>query len=249
MNRKLILGSWGILGLIGLGSFGNCYHREIPVKELIPVVDNEINLERDAQMLNGKDYDVTAKDLARITRVMYFEGTGDRQINSVDDLKLSYTAIASVIRNREAFDRLNRTHKFTDDGLVGVVNRNIINKKGKKIYQFSCIPDNTEYFEDSNFENNALVTGSMGVQETETAYTTLIDVLTGEVEDPTNGALFYKTKEVSFRKKNPIQWHGQVAFYLGEDDCLIDHSVDRFSHKYYGIRDCSYVDYKNIPGD
>lgn len=250
MNRKLMFGSWGILGLLGLGSLGNLYDRKVSVvDEPTPVVQedsDEIDLERDSELLGRFCYDLTPKDLAYITRILYFEGTFDKEIRDTDDLRLSYIAIASVIKNRYWFDKLNNTQKFTNDSLVGVVDKHVTYRSGKRVYQFSCVQDNRKYFKNSSFVENGsvkLATEQMGVRETETAYTTLVDVLTGEAEDPTDGALYYKTKEISFRHP-PVRWHGKSAFSLGGKVCKFSFNKDNLSHKYYGIEGCDYVDYR-----
>jgi len=220
--------SWASLGLVGLLSAGNLLRVESPIRPPKPEepVDTS-TLAQDAANLNkAHAYDVSAQDLAYLTRVVYFEGVSDRRAQTSADLTKGYDAIASVLLNRYEFDARHGTNRFGgEDGLIGVA---------KKNYAFSCIKDRPEFFEQSSFKNAnsiALTRGNMNAERADAIYESLRGVLAHEKDDPTNGATYYKTGAVK------DQWEGTEAFRAGGHSCKRRFTKRINSHEFFKV-DC-----------
>ena len=153
------------------------------------------------------------EELVYLSRVVYFEGGFDKKAKNISDIDKGMEAIASVMYNRFKFDEMKTkkgeprtfTKKGSDD-VFDVAFRSGKNRFGGTTWQFSCIPDHSDYFYENEgqkgwdlYEGGKLnvAVGKMNKKRANLAYQALVDVLKGKVKDPTGGALFYQNYEAS----------------------------------------------------
>jgi hypothetical protein len=243
MNRKLAIASLGLLGLIGFGNVARCVDSEEPsqgcsIEEKVEEnIDRISSIEEDAERLNKVDsrYRLNGEELVFLTRMIYFEdGSFAKHLRegfSKDEVKRSNEAIASVLLNRYKLDSKNDSNKFHKKGSNGSL---ITYAKFENA--FSCLKDRKGYFDSQTFYdpngNLSLKHKGLDQEYLDVAYSALVSVLEG-ADDPTSGALFYKTK--SLGRSGKEVWHGTEAFWLNGSSCKRDWNVDITNHQYYGV--------------
>ena len=243
MNRKLSWSALGLLGLLGLSNVTKCVDVNENVssgclEEIVEIEKPQVtSIEADVERLNQIDsgYRLTEEELVFLSRILYFEeGTfieENKQGLTKDDIHEGYEAIASVLLNRYEFDTKNNSHKFHRKKSNGS-----LITYAKFPYAFSCIKDRKNFFNPETFKddqgNMVLKHGLMDSESIEGAYKALVNVLSGEAEDPTNGALFYKTKKIG---NEGVVWHGTEAFWLNRKPCKREWSNDITNHQYYHV--------------
>jgi len=246
MNRKLSWIALGLLGILGLGNVARCVDREetsegcsLEEKVVEPVVqEGVINIQADVERLNqiNSNYRLTSQEMVFLTRIIYFEDgsfvTNLREGFSENEIRKSNEAIASVLLNRYEFDTQNNSNKFhrkvSNGSLITYARFN---------NAFSCLKDKKKYFNSESFrdENGNLTLMHSGLDQEylKIAYTALVRVLSDEVEDPTNGALYYKT--IQLGRTREVVWHNTEAFWLNGNSCKMDWNVNITNHQYYGV--------------
>ena len=184
-------------------------------------------IEHLAFRLRDHGYEVDGKGIVTVLRVMYLEGAYDSQISSKEAQRESDLMIAASILNRYNFDKDHDTNKFGGkQGLVGVV---------QKPWQYSAFnPRHSDFSDESyNFENGDLRITTKRVQDKtriRELAAALIDIASGNIEDPTSGALYYKTDGVN------DWWDGSVAFWLDEKtECKREYVGKHGSHEVFGV--------------
>jgi len=217
--RAFRIGSLVFVGGVFAGNFlpRSCVEQDVEESSFL---DKEV-----AELNENFSYGVSGEDLVYLTRILYFEGAFDESATDIEEIQLGYIAIASVVKNRWEFDTMYESTKFAGDkGLRGVVE-----KEG----QFSCVKDNYPYFMKKSFYDSkgelSLSHGQMDSDRTELAYDTLVTVLAEEADDPTRGAVFYKTKSV------PQWWGGREAFYLNRKKCELNFTTRVNSHEFFTV--------------
>ena len=150
--------------------------------------------------------ELNADEMTYLSKILYFE-TFD---------SVGAEAVAHVVRNRYLFDNCDpRSPVLNDDcsvkfggknGLVGIVNQH---------GQFSCIKDHPNYFK-SNLDVNV---NGLNVEKLAKMKDALQRVVSGEVEDSTNGALFYKNTKLTNKLNGYTVWDGQPAFRTEMKSC------------------------------
>lgn len=166
--------------------------------------------------------DLSNEEKTFLAKILYFE-TYDEP---------GAEAVAHVIRNRYLFDRCDsrslvknwscdgepKAYFGGDDGLLGIVTKsNTVSYKGKdgkkkkkRVYEFSCIPENREYFQ-GDVDTN--VTG-LNQHKLQKMHKILERVLDGTSDDPTGGALYYKNSALTEQR-----WNNTPGFFLKQEDC------------------------------
>jgi len=147
-----------------------------------------------------------------LTRVLYFEGGWDPKAKTDDQLKEGLEGIASVIYNRYKYDTdredngKKRQFSRKGDNLFDLAFLHGKNKYGGTTWQFTCIRDHPEYFYKHEGEEGwdmygngklNIAVGDMDSIKTDWCYNALLNVISGNAEDNTNGALFYKNSATS----------------------------------------------------
>ncbi|MFH1972771.1 MAG: hypothetical protein ABIJ18_04820 [archaeon] len=187
--------------------------RKVSTEEIL-----EMPLEEAAETINRVyGYNLTAKDLIYLSRLLYFEAGSDPKTivdrkYSEEKVKEGYQGIMNVIKNRNDFDlsqgrftRFNCTHekRFGDGTLISVV---IDHKR-----EWNAIEDNKFYFSNWSLDK-ALNDGDVMTpqrlklkdavnqkqrqevsERVNWAYEVVIGVLNQDLEDNTNGAITYRT--------------------------------------------------------
>ncbi len=245
MNRKLTiasLGLLGVLGVLGLGNVARCVDSDeasegCSLEEKVEAPKEDSNFENDAQVLNQIDpgYRLTGEELIFLTRMIYFEdGAFVNELRKGFDegeIQKSNEAIAFVLLNRYELDTKNNSNKFHRKGSNGS-----LITYAKFNHAFSCLKDRKTYFDSKTFRDEqgrlTLMHEGLNQEYLDVAYNALVRVLSKEVEDPTDEALYYKTKKLG--KTGREVWHGTEAFWLN-GSCERDWNVDITHHQYYGV--------------
>jgi len=212
LKRKL----WAILGLTTFGAVASHL-------EQMDVSKGCTFSPRASASLTATAYDNRPEEeKTLLAKILYFE-TYDEP---------GAEAVAHVIRNRYLFDTCDsrslvknwscdgepKAYFGGDDGLLGIVTKsNAVSYKGnnektkkKRVYEFSCIPENRAYFQ-GDVDTN--VTG-LNKNKLQKMYGILERVLDGTSEDPTGGALYYKNSALTDQI-----WQNTPGFFLKQEDC------------------------------
>ncbi|MBT4174677.1 twin-arginine translocation signal domain-containing protein [archaeon] len=149
----------------------------------------------------------------------------------LDQLQESYRRIAHVINNRyqfdnctEEFENLTGKLQFSKNGTFESILRECksIDEEGRpRDCQFSCTHFHYKDFQTAEKEGEySLATGDINSDRALLAYRALLEVLTGEHQDPTGRALWYKNKKLAEKQKGkPIKWNGEEAFATETIEC------------------------------
>ena len=221
LRRGFQIGSLGLFGILAAGNLLSDRCKKEALEESF-----SSSLEEQTSFLNERfSYALSAEDLVYLTRILYFEGAFDAHATTEDELRLGYDAIASVIKNRWAFDQEHKSNKFGGKkGLRGVAEND---------YAFSCVRDNPAYFAEKSFYETknefSLIYGQMNFSRTELAYASFVAILSETREDPTDSATFYKTRDI------PQVWEGTEAFHVHRKACKRVFTVRINSHEFFEI--------------
>tara|TARA_Y100000310_G_scaffold335274_2_gene416868 strand:- start:427 stop:1467 length:1041 start_codon:yes stop_codon:yes gene_type:complete len=149
----------------------------------------------------------------------------------LEKLQDSYRRIAHVINNRYQFDNCtpefeNPTEKlqFSQDGTFESILRECksIGEDGRpKNCQFSCTHFHYKDFQTAEEDGvYTLATGDINSDRAFLAYKALLEVLTGQHEDPTGRALWYKNLKLTDKQKGKsVVWHNKEAFARETTEC------------------------------
>jgi hypothetical protein len=166
------------------------------------------DFDKDLATYNAGGMKMSDKDLVNLTRLVYLEGAHDPKAKTLAQAQTGLEGIASVIENRWAYDKVHHG-AFGKGTLQSVGFKNGKNKSGKRIWQFSAIPDNPSYFNKNLLDkhgNIKLKTGRMTQKRADLSYNALRNILLDLSPDPTSGALFYQNPRFVAKGSTPAKW-------------------------------------------
>lgn len=216
MGNKLLNLGLGILSFLSTDSVISHILEEKSFEK--PLVDIQKPIELDSGLedtfyvdsgdsgLEDVSIELNADEMTYLSKILYFE-TYD---------SVGAEAVAHVVRNRYLFDSCDPRSPVLNDncsvkfggqnGLVGIVNQ-----PG----QFSCIKDHPDYFK-SKLDVNV---NGLDIEKLAKMRYALQRVVSGESNDSTNGALFYKNTKLTNKLNGYTNWEGASAFSLEMKGC------------------------------
>ena len=182
------------------------------------IVDRPI--EDVVRIVNECGISISVEEFLYVQRVVYFEVAPGK------DKRQSAIAVASAILNRHLFSLkdkgfpvknvlkkyyFHQNKKMSQLKDVAFKYSKRKTRKGKVyvVYQFSCVPDHPSYFYPNALKDKegkwTIYGFNMDRVRARVTYEALTAVLTGQVDDPTCGALFYKNSELVPN----VKWNGK----------------------------------------
>ena len=149
----------------------------------------------------------------------------------LSQLQDSYRRIAHIFNNRHLFDtcsprfeNLTGESQFSQNGTFESILRECesVDDNGKpNNCQFSCTHFHYQDFQTAIEDGEyTLTTGEINEDRAFLAYKALLEVLTGEHQDPTGRALWYKNGKLANKQRGKsIVWNNREAFATQTTDC------------------------------